>query len=292
MKKFLIRLIGSLCILASLALMLMPGWIQAKDVDRKALRDTRSDVEGMLAAAEDRYLLLLDNMSGFKEEVKDYDLPYTPSRVKSRFRQLGNLSDSLLDRDLSLFELYTLSMKAPEVLEDVENLLDSDAADAVFIAVAQYTLSESSQANPDSSLSASELSDFYQDAALDSLEGIFDVSFLLMIPAVFIILVVTLAIVSAVTHMCNKVRWFKYLYLFILVAMVAGTCVALSLTSDMLAELVKTVPAFADMRLQITITPFIAVALMFVPMILDIVYERKKSLPQEQPQAQVQSAEA
>ncbi len=293
MKKYLIRIIGSLCILGSAVLMFVPGWIQAKGVDRRELRNMRADVSGICSEVADRLLYRIEMDDDFKDELKDYDLPYSQGRIKARFREIEDLTDELLNSTVSLEELFILSAKAPSIMQDMENLLDSDGADIFFDAAAYYTLYKGSHAIYDPSDNYNqELVDYnaeaIEDATQDAVDVISEFSFLLIVPAMVISLILTLAAASAVTHICNKGRGLKYVFGVILIVMVAGICVALSLTSNMIADLLAAAPAFEDMKLSITAAPFFAIALMLVPGVLDIVFERKKKQVAEQ----VQSAES
>lgn len=62
------------------------------------------------------------------------------------------------------------------------------------------------------------------------------------------------------------------------IGIVAGSCVVLPVVSEIAADALGNVPAFAEMTLKMNVTPFIAVVLMIVPVILDIIFERKKEI--------------
>lgn len=281
MKKYLIRIIGALCILGSVALMFMPGWLELKGISRRDLRDIRSDVDGICTTVTDRMVALVEMDDDFKDELKDCDLPYTKGKIKARLREIGDLAEELLNETISLQELLILACKAPGILEDAENLLDSDAAEILFTDVAKYILYEGSQAeySPYDGYNWKLIdtnAEHFMNSAEDVLDGLSVFMFVFILLTSVLILIIALAVISAVTHICNKGRWLKYLYFVLLLGLVVGTCVALPAVSELLAEPLETMPAFEDMTINIMFTPFVAVALMIVPIILDIIFERKK----------------
>lgn len=276
-KKYLIRIIGSLCILGSAALMFLPGWLRVDDVKRRDLRDLRSDVKGVCSLTEERFVAQLED-EDFKDELKDYDLPYTRPKIKSRFGEISALSEELLNESVSLKELLILSVKMPGITKDVNNLLDSDCSDVLYETSAQYFLYFGSQATGDkyAQKDISYVANQVEDNIQDVTDVLSDNTYVFVLLAIVLILIAVLAVASAATHICNKFRWIKYAFLFTLVVLVVGTCVALSFAGDTISESVRNVPALVDMSLVITFTPFLAVALAIVPVVLDIIFERKK----------------
>lgn len=305
-KKYLIRIIGALCILGAVALMFMPGWLELDEVDKRSLRDMRSDISGTCTMVEDRFINRLEVDDDFKDDLKDCDLPASRGAIKSRFNDIEDLSDELLDDTVSLQELLTLSVKAPGLIKDAENLLDSDAADLFFAGAAEYTLFYSSQALEDEYSDEqkwSEEYDYYVDydyedykadltedaaaqlseTAEETLEMASELSFVFILLAAVLILILVFGAASAILHVCNKGRWVKYLFLVLVVTLVAGSCVVIPMVSEALAATLSEMPAFEDMTLKMTATPFIAAVLTIVPIVLDIVFERKKekTIPEE-----------
>lgn len=281
-KKYMVRIIGALCILGAVVLMFAPAWLQMKDVDRGDLRDLRSDIDGVCTIVIEDFTNELENDDDFKDELRDYDLPYTRSKIKSRFRKVADLTDTVLDKDISLKEVLTLSVAIPGVLKDANNLLDSDCCETLFNSAAYYILYQGSQAIKDENGSNMAVNITYgaeqlEEMTQDTVDAVSEYSFAFVILSGVLILIIGIAVLSTITHVCNKWRWVKYVFLGILVVMVVGVCVALPAVSDMLADAEEMMhPAFADMSLKITVAPFFAIALMVVPVVLDIIYERKK----------------
>lgn len=282
-KKYLIRIVGALCILGAAALMFMPAWLQIKDIPRRDVRDLREDVSGICTAVSDRFIMNANRDDDFKEELKDYGLPYTRGKINSRFATIEDLAKSILDCDISLQELLVLGVEAPGLIKDATNMIDSRDVSAVFYgSTVQYVLFEGTQAiteDYDDDIEKQiieENIENLENATEDVVEVLSDISFLFAVLAGVLILVLALAVASAVTHVCNKTRWLKYIFLTVLVLLVVGSCLAVPMASEMIAGSMDAASAYADVSLRMTATPFISVALMIVPIILDIVYERKK----------------
>lgn len=282
-KKYLIRIVGALCILGAAALMFMPAWLQIKDIPRRDLRDLREDVSGICTAVSDRFIMNANRDDDFKEELKDYGLPYTRGKINSRFATIEDLAKSILDCDISLQELLVLGIEAPGLIKDATNMIDSRDVSAVFYgSTVQYILFEGTQAitedyddNIENQIIEENIENL-ENATEDVVEVLSDISFLFAVLAGVLILILALAVASAITHVCNKTRWLKYIFLTVLVLLVVGSCLAVPMASEMIAGSVDAASAYADVSLRMTATPFISVALMIVPIILDIVYERKK----------------
>lgn len=282
-KKYLIRIVGALCILGAAALMFMPAWLQIKDIPRRDLRDLREDVSGICTAVSDRFIMNANRDDDFKEELKDYGLPYTRGKINSRFATIEDLAKSILDCDISLQELLVLGIEAPGLIKDATNMIDSRDVSAVFYeSTVQYILFEGTQAiteDYDDDIEnqiIEENIENLENATEDVVEVLSDISFLFAVLAGVLILILALAVASAITHVCNKTRWLKYIFLTVLVLLVVGSCLAVPMASEMIAGSMDAASAYADVSLRMTATPFISVALMIVPIILDIVYERKK----------------
>ena len=278
-KKYLIRIVGSLCILGALAMMFVPSWVNIKDIDRRDLRNLRTDATNINSAVVDALCIYAQNEDDFKDELKDYDLPYTRSSIKSRGKEIAKLTDELLNDSVSLKELLVLSVKAPGLIKDAENLVDChEAAETVFSTTASYVLLEGTQAQNTSEISSKQIqsaADTLETTTQDMIDEIAPVASLTVLLAVVLILILALGAAAAVTHICNKVRWLKYIFAVLLVCLVVGSCVAFPMVTDMLSDFVVD-SAFEDMTLQIAVAPFIAVVLAIVPIVLDITCENKK----------------
>jgi hypothetical protein len=66
-----------------------------------------------------------------------------------------------------------------------------------------------------------------------------------------------------------------------LTILVVGFCVAAPLVSDLIVDSAVNIPALEDLVLTITVTPFISVVLAIVPVVLDIIFERKNKKMEE-----------
>ena len=85
MKKYVIRIVGALCILSAMALLFLLPCVQLDGVSRKELRTMREDVTGVLEQGAESLYAWLD--SDMKDDLKDYDLPSTKAGIKKRFRE-------------------------------------------------------------------------------------------------------------------------------------------------------------------------------------------------------------
>ena len=282
-KKYLIRIIGALCILGAMAVLFMPGSIRLDGIKRRDLRIIRNDLRGQYAAGIDNTILFA-NQDESQDELRDCGFPHTKAKLKARSKEVTGMIDELLDGSVSMKELLIASCKAPGFLEEMQNLLESDYCSSVFFhGASYYALTEGSQANyrPGEHVESSKVTkhaEKFEKITQDAIDEASEYTFVFSLLAGFLILLIVLAAASAATHICNKGRWLKYVLLAILVILVIGLCVALPVVSDILAEQTDMAMALEDLTLEITAAPFIAVALLLVPMVLDIIFERKKKL--------------
>lgn len=279
LKKYAIRSVGALCILGALALMFMGSWIKLKDVDRRDLRSLREQLKDFTGAAEKAYISQLQESRLFKDEAKDCDLPASSGKVKAGIKEVDTLIGSVLDENVSFWEALDLSVRAPRIAETTEELLESDCADSLFTYTAYYLWID--EYRQDEELDYNDImelarKDGRQFATMteDIADGYEEFSPLVVLLTAVLCMIILLGVAAAATHICNRVRWLKYIFLVLLVLLVAGTLVATSFASDMIADLVG--GPLADLTLSITVVPFFAIALMIVPVVLDIAFERKK----------------
>lgn len=257
MKKYLIRLIGSLCILGALAILLMTTWVQVEGIKNRDLKNIRNQLTADLELAQEK-MLCYSEMEMFEEDLKEYGLPRTPSKIKGRFKETENLVKELLNTDVSFYEVLWVAKEAPAYIADTQDLLEIPALADSLIQTGE---------DADFEITPESLED-----TMDSVSG-FKVIFVLVFA--FFIFLMALALAAAVTHMLNKVRWIKYIFLVFLVLFVVGVCVGVPMAADIIHDEVYMPPEFADLSLRVTIMPYLAAALMLVPIVLDIIFERK-----------------
>lgn len=279
MKKYLIRVVGSLCILAAIALLFMAPLIQVDNVksrDMRAMRNTMSDVfeyieDSMLDGIEDE---------DFQGELEDCDLPHTKGSVKKHLRKAEDLTKRLIDDSVSIQELLILSLDTPALVTDLQNILQSDAlASFVFHRVA-FTLAQADETVAFEDVDMPAYTEQLLDLTEDTLDEVGDAASLLYVLAAVIILFLLLAIVAAVTHICNKGRWVKYLLLVLVLLIVVGTCLLTPILSDVMGEVMADTDGWDEISLRIAAAPFFSVILMIAPIVLDIIFERKKEIMQ------------
>lgn len=280
MKKYLIRIIGSVCILAAVAVLFMPAWLEIEGLKRSELRELRSDISGMVESVGDTFADMASYSDDFKDELKDNDLPHTRSSIRKRFGEIEDLTEQLLDEKVSMYELLVLSTKAPGVVRDLENILDSSVSNAFINCLTESIVEDAREENPDAYYSEENIRNFenrLQSDLEDGIEAVSAVSSIVFtVLAAVLFLILALAVASAATHICNKGRWVKYFLLALMVVIVAVGAVCLPMVSDLIEEADLGDP-FEDLSLQMTVMPYIALVLMLAPVVLDIIFERKKT---------------
>ena len=249
----LVRAIGSVCILAALAALFLPACVKIDGVPRKELRAISETLETGLADVEE-FLLDYYSSPDIKEDLKDNDLPSTKSSIKSRIQTTATLIDALINTDITINELLMLSLEAPRYIEDTANLLETD------IVVNQlYLMADES----------------IEDGLEDAVDTLSDISILFVVFSGLLIFIVAVGGISAITHCCNKLRGFKYLFLVIVIGITVGLTVGLPMVNSMIYAAVDLPVEFEDLALKVTIMPYLATALAIVPVVLDIIFERK-----------------
>lgn len=255
MKKIIIRLVGALCILATVAMMFLTTWVQIEDVKRQDLRQLRTQFTEDLAVAEETMQACREV---YKEDLREYGLPTTSSKIKSRFRDTEALIKELVNPDISFNEVLWITKEIPAYIKDTEALLEIPELAEMLIRTDK---------------SAEFMIDV--ESVEETIEAVAPFRVLFIIAFYIFILLIALACLSAITHMLNKGRWVKYIFLVLLAAIVAGVCVGIPVVSkDVLGE-AYLISALADMSLRVTIMPYLTLALMLVPVVLDIIFERK-----------------
>lgn len=252
MKKILVRIVGSLCILAAVLMFLLPAWVTIKDVSRKDMREFR-DV--LITDWETTENLLINELSqsnsAIKEDLKDNDLPNTKSGIKKRIGVIEKIIKDIFVFDISLKKVMVLSFKTPRLITDTENFLNTSCCNRILDAVFLEKEEVESVVNE-----------------IVNYKGIFT------FVGIFFIVLALLGIASAATHNLNKVRWLKYIFVALLLLVVIGVCIATPILNEIIQNELEIDEIFEDMSLHITVMPFLCVTLAIVPIILDVIFER------------------
>lgn len=275
-KKYLIRIVGALCILASLALLFVPALIEVDGIKRSDLREVREHADSICTDLTDYFIEAVEWDDDLKDEFKDYDLPNSKGKIKSRYGEIGGMVDSVLDGSISLEELFAISAKAPGVVEDVANLLETSASNSVFVVVTEYLVYNNVGEMNYYTHNPYYMADKFEEVARDVVDEVSEYTIIFIAVAAVLALIAFIAVLSAITHVCNKGRGWKYLFLVIVILILAGTCAGLYLASDVIADAVENIPALEDVSLQVGIMPFLSIITMAVPIVLDIIFERKR----------------
>lgn len=286
-KKYLIRIIGALCILGSLALIFMTSMLEIDGVKTKDWRKFSEDTEKVCKTVEDDFLTNLEHSELFEDELDDCDLPHTRSKLKSLFKEVYAVTDTITAKEYALKDVLVLSWKAPKLIDSIEGITDSRMVSNVFfVSIASHVVYEQSKAgiidcSPYDSEVIANTAEMYMDTSEDTIEMISELSPVFLALTAALVFFVILGLVSAIAHMFNKGRWVKYLFLVLLICLVVGFTIAAPLVSEMITDSMMNTSNLKDLVLQMTFTPYLAVALAIVPVVLDIIFERKNKKMEE-----------
>lgn len=274
MKKYIIRIIGALCILGAITLLFMSPFMEITGVKRSDMRELREDTEELLEGVSQMIQDRVSYDEDFEDDLKDNDFPYKKSAIKKRFKEVEGLATELLNDKISIYELAVIAAKAPGIVKDVGNLLNTDGGDYVISAITQNAMEKVREENPDAYFDDEDILEYKKNMKADAEDAVallsaLSIAFIGLV--VLLALIVLLAVISAVTHVCNKKRGLKYVVLVIMLILVIGGTVA----GPLVSKLVDLQKPFDDAGLQMAIMPYVALVLMFVPVVLDIIFERK-----------------
>lgn len=256
MKKLIIRIIGSVCILAALAVTFFSAWVQIDGIKSKYMRSARELLIEDLERVETELLNAYEINGQIKEELKDNDLPGTKSSIKKQFNATEEWIEELIDKEISLGKAMRVSAVLPEYIENTDNLLNTSlCADLVF-SNARFVNRGSLQG--------------LVDAGEDSQE-MFSTVIAVGVAAI------VLGLISAVTHSLNRFRFLKFIFILLMVTIVVCACVGIPSLSEMIIEEVRLPKEAADIEIHLTVMPFVALFLSLVPLGLDLLFERKEN---------------
>lgn len=256
--KYIIRFVGSVCILASAALLVFSPIIEIDGVKNKEFRSAYSQFEE-LSKLEETWLLRETERktSAVKEELRDYDLPYRKSELKAWFRNINGLAKETLNSSITLEEVFTLVWNAPELVNDVENLMETDTIleDGINILV-RY----------DEKTFGSEFMHEKLDEVEEHFAAIRNICYLLIVLFAVLALLVVAAVIG---NILNKGRGIKYVVLVIVAAITVGCYIGVPSLSGVLSDAVAENELLKDMELCTTAVPVLACILLIIPAVLD-----------------------
>lgn len=288
MKKYAIRIIGSLCILGALALMFLTPWINIDGLRGKEFREFKQKNEDTLELMESELLSAIQD-DDFKDDLRDAKLPYNKSGIKNKIEEINDLLDTLYAGSISFYDLAILSVKAPALITDMNDLVQTDFLydSSVMEHIAMNNLNlewdyyYECYVNPDTDemYSASSVAKHVNEltantedniATLKSYNAVFYSTLFLMG------LIALLAVIAAVTNVLNRGRGIKYVFAVLLILLVVGTCVGLPMLNTALYQTGEAMPILEEVTLSITVMPFLAAALSVTSLVLDAFSERKE----------------
>lgn len=252
MKKTIFRILGVVCILGALATTLFPSWVQMDGIKTKDLREVRNVTIEDLEGVED---YIIEEIDTYKEEFKDNDLPSTKGGIKKEFKETKTILENLMDKNISLEEIFSLAIKAPSFIKNTEN----------FLNVRKSYLS----------LIFDQSKITYKSNVEDFLETISEYVFIIWIVISAFVVLFCLATAAVITQSINKMKFFKYIFFGYLLVLVVGICVAIPLISENVISALDLSKVFEDISLKITAMPFIALVLASAPIVFDLIFNRK-----------------
>ena len=257
MRKLFIRIAGSVCVLAALAVMLFPTWVQIDGISRKDVRTTRNGLVTGLEYAETTLLRALDGeyADRYQDDLKDNDLPSRKSQIKKSFRETETLIKELVNTEISLREALWVAVEAPGYIKNTENFLSTDyCASTVF--------------------SVFEQPEVYQEFVQDMVDEASAYTGIMIVAVILLIMLIALGCAVAVTYSMDRLRFLKYIFISALAVMVVGLLIALPIITEIVQDVSD--PMMEEMKLTVTAMPFMSVLLAAVPVVLDIIFKRKK----------------
>lgn len=284
--KIFARIMSAICIVAAVAVFFFLPVANIDGIKGKDFREMRITLTGDLKKIQAE---LEDSWLNVHEDLDDNDLPDSKSAIKSRFKETETLLKNTLDEEISFFELFTFSAKAPRYLKETALLLETTVVADLIFETSDYVYLED------------------VEDVVDTVDGV-EIVFALVI--VFFGALGLFSLATLVLHLINKINAFKIVFFVLIALLVAGLCVAFPMITNAVDDMAGLPERLEDIALQITVFPFLAAVLALVPVILDIVLFAKRrkekklqaqqaawqppvqEVPQVQEQAAPQTAES
>ena len=257
MKKTLIRIIGALCIVASLYVLFMTTWVNVDGIKRSDMRKIKEQFTTDLDAIEKELQNGIKYSEGLKDELKDENLPYTSGKLKRAFKETESLLLETIDDKVSFKELFLLSAKLPGYVKDTEAMLGTSLVSTLIFETSEY---------------------YYAEDVEEVVDAVADYTYIFYIVIGVMVLIVLLGVISAVTHVMNKRRFIKYFYIAIVLVLVCGICIALPMAMNSVKDTMELSEVVEDMELKATLMPYVTLLLAAAPVVLDIIFEKKKKV--------------
>jgi hypothetical protein len=252
-KTIIVRIVGVVCIVAALLVLMLPTSLKMDGVKSKAIKEMSRETEADLDAMQSRMLM---KAYEYEDELEDNDLPTTQSGIKRMFKNAKSVVKGIVKSEYSLYGVYEVMGKLPKYVEDFGNLADlNDAQLSYIIGENEY-------------MRKADIEDI--DDVDNELELVANV-----VRGLFIAIAV-LCVLAAISCAIGRLSAFKHLYFVVICAVVGLVGGLVVVTSGGLTDVFTLPENFEDAMLNITATPFVAVALSFVPIVLDLIFKNKK----------------
>lgn len=257
MKKILIRIIGALCIVASLYVLFMTTWVNVDGIKRSDMRKIKEQITTELDAIHNELKTGIIVNENLKDELKDYKLPYTSGQLKRTFKDTESFLQETVNDEISFKELFLLSAKLPGFVKDTEAMLEANLVSNLVFETSEY---------------------YYAEDLEEVVDAVADYTYIFYIVIGVMAIIILLGVISAVTHVMNKRRFVKYFYIVIVLALVCGICILMPMAMNSVKDTMELSGVVEDIELKATLMPYVTLLLVAVPVVLDIIFEKKKKV--------------
>ena len=260
MKNVILKITSALCVIISVILFFFTSTVVFSNIRGSEVRAFRKEILANIDNVKDDVVERYE-YDRFVEEMEDNELPETKGAAKRRIREVRNTFETLLDGKISIMDIVNFSSKAPGLIIDTENLLETDFAKAVL-----------KNAGPDA----------YEEVS-DTMDYISDITFPFEAIIAFFAILALLGIVSAVLSVFNKASVVKWIYFIILTLVVVAISIGVSLISPELPYMLNLTGDMEDMIITTTASPYLSVVFALASVILGIVIKKKEKKTAKQP---------
>ncbi len=252
-KTIIVRIVGVVCIVAALLVLMLPTSLKMDGVKSKAIKEMSRETEADLNAMQSRMLM---KAYEYEDELEDNDLPTTQSGIKRMFKNAKSVVKGIVKSEYSLYGVYEVMGKLPKYVEDFGNLADLNDAQL------SYIIGEN---------------EYMRKADIEDIDDVDNELGLVanVVRGLFIAIAV-LCVLAAISCAIGRLSAFKYLYFVVMCAVVGLVGSLVVVSSGGLTDAFTLPENFEDAMLNITAAPFVAVALSFVPIVLDLIFKNKK----------------
>ena len=256
--KYFIRFIGSVCILAAIALLVMAPIIRIDGVKAKEYRSAYAKVEEMIKVEETWLLDAVERTnSPERDDLEDNKLPYKKADLKEWFGNINDIAKEALNDNISLKEVGVLIWNAPKLAKDIERLGETDL---ILYNAINHLIRHDPSTYGGRNLHTN-LRDAAENAGVIQLYGYLAIA--------VIALLGLLGVDAVIGNLRDKRRGGKYILLAITIAITVGGYVGFPFLSKLLQEILHEIKPLEDIELRLTIVPVLSSLLLIASVMTD-----------------------